>query len=152
MKLEKIARWAAATVGLVGLAGCGLNEIQVERASVVEQSKAIVMKLTDAAKIDQVNLAARGEVTNPEYRYEWFAGTGLFSTGRIQAVGVELSGEAMGAGVGNAAATDPDLREKLYGILQRRDISAIEQRELITQTLADWLNRKTANTTTAPGG
>jgi len=126
--------------------GCGLDSIGNERASIVEQSQAIALKLVDAAKIDQTNLAAGGKIVNPAYVYSWFGGTGIYSSGMIQAIGVEIEADVRGAGLGTAEF-DADMRERIFQILQRRDIADTDKQSLINEAVADWIRSRTANPT-----
>jgi hypothetical protein len=126
--------------------GCGLDSIGNERAAIVEQSKAIALKVVDAAKIDQSNLEAGGNIKNPAYDYIIVAGTGFFSYGRIQAIGVEIEASVRGAGLGTAEF-DADMRERIFQILQRRDIADTDKQSLINEAVADWIRSRTANPT-----
>lgn len=130
--MGSVSKWVWVIGLLVGLSGCGLDSIKSERASVEEASKAIFLKVIDSAKIDAATLSARGQVVNPEYRFNWFGGTGIYSAGSIQAVGVNIEGEATGAGVGSVQGQDPDLREKIYEIQSRSDLSESQKAKLIS--------------------
>lgn len=127
---------------LAALAGCGMSEIQNERATIAEMGKTVMFRLVENAKIDQSNFTAQGKVINPKYQYTWFGGVGPYSVGSIEAIGVEVEASAAGGGVGSAAL-DQDLRDKLYQILQRRDIGEEQRKALWAETVQAWLVGKT---------
>jgi len=120
-----------------------MSEIQNERATIAEMGKTVMFRLVENAKIDQSNFTAQGKVINPKYQYTWFGGVGPYSVGSIEAIGVEVEASAAGGGVGSAAL-DQDLRDKLFAILQRRDIGEEQRKALWAETVQAWLVGKTS--------
>lgn len=129
------------------LASC--SQIEREREAVVEQSKAVFLKVLDNANLTQTSLSANGKVINPEYVYTWVGGTGIFSMGTVKANGVELSGNVSGSGTGQAVP-DADLRQRIDDILSRKDIAEIDRKQSVMDTITAWLKSKTAATKPAP--
>lgn len=140
-------RWLLIAVALGGILLAGCSQAEAERQAVVDQSKAILFKVADAAKIDTSSLQAGGVLKNPQYVYEWFGGTGVYSRGSVQVVGVEINADVRGSGTGQATV-DADLRERIYQVLQRKEINAEARKQLILETITEWLKSKAATTAT----
>jgi len=136
-------------IALVLISGCGLAEIRKERATVSQVAESVAMKVLDRAKLDQTTVGAEGSVHNPAYRYEFFGGTGFFTSGIIQAVGVDLEGRVGGAGSG-VAEPDADLRERIFDILQRDDLGREERKARVFDLIEEYL--KLRGTATQPAG
>lgn len=126
----------------VCLSGCGLAEVRNERAAAVEMGKAITLKIIDKAKLDQSSLGASAQVTNPEYQFEFFGGTGLYAKGVVRAIGVDVKAQIAASGTGEINVVDTDLRDRIDEILSRRDWDVIKRKEAITNAIIDWLHPK----------
>lgn len=140
-------RWLLIAIALGGILLEGCSQAEAERQAVVDQSKAILFKVADAAKIDTSSLQAGGVLKNPQYVYEWFGGSGIYSRGSVQVVGVEINADVRGSGTGEATV-DADLRERIYQVLQRKEINAEARKQLIIETITEWLKSKATVTAT----
>lgn len=119
---------------------CGCPQMRED--AVIEMAKSTFIKIVDKSKIDQSTLSADGRIINPKYEFEFAAGVGPYAKGSVQVIGVEVKAEARGSGLGEATA-DPDLREKLYQILEMKDIARIERNKKITDTVLSFVREKT---------
>ena len=114
---------------------------QQREEAAMSMAKEIAFKIVDKSKLDQTQLSASGQVVNPEYEFLGWGGTGVIVGGKVRAVGVDMKGSASGAGLGESAAVDQDLREKLYQISERKDISREERKKLIAEAVAGFIDR-----------
>lgn len=133
----------ALIVALFSLFGVTLNigcaAMKAEDAA-ISMAKEVALKIVDKTKLDESAMQAGGSITNPSYEFSFVAGTGFFANGQIRAVGVNATANVTGSGVGEGAA-DQDMREKLYQISERKDISKEERKKLIADAIADLINR-----------
>lgn len=135
----------AVAVMTAGLAGC-TDPIK----EAVLQSKTVMMAIVDKAKIDQSNLSASADVANPEYRFEFVAGTGIHASGRLQLVGVQAHASATGGGTGQNPV-DEELRNMLYQTLNRGDIGSEQRKNKIVDIVQSYfVKAPEATTRTSP--
>jgi len=126
--------------------GCGITaQVDRERQAAVEFGKAITLKVIDKAKLDQSLMGASAQVVNPEYKFDFVAGTGIYCSGTVRAIGVDVKAKLDASGQG-MVEPDADLRARIDEILSRRDIAEVERKTLILRAISTWLGKDAAST------
>lgn len=135
------------------LGGCndvlGVNAITQERQTIADGYKTVMLKVTDAVKIEGADLRADGKVVNPAYKVTMFAGAGTFAEFTVSATGVEISGGVNGHGNSSLPEPDTDLRQRIDKILNQTELSEQARKDKIADAFAAWLKSK-ANPSTSP--
>lgn len=133
-------------VALSTMFGC--SQAEKERQAVVDESKAVMAKVLDSAKLDTATLRAGGKLRNPMYVYDWFGGTGIYSRGSVQIIGVEIEADVAGAGNGTATP-DKELRATINSILTSKDMAEIEKDKAIREAILTFIGKANSENPTS---
>ena len=127
------------------ITGCEAFQTGPEMAKSVMKDVELIVGST-LSQVDWGNVLANasGQVVNPEYITEGVAGTGIYWKAKIQMVGGDLKVGLQAAGEGGQF--DRELFDKITDIQNSERLSVQARKDLILQTIAEWVRSKAGPT------